>query len=441
MRATISIALLGAAVACGSAHADGRVQRIELDNGLRVILRPIEGADNVALVLLYDIGEAHDPHRKSGMGHLIEHLYVTAAAGHTPVRTADHWMRKYGGQANAQTGRAYTLVASVFAKGELSAELTEAAARMAAIRVGPADLAREVPRLELELTNMYGGMPSLAALNLAATVAHPLAAGARKGGVMDQIATISLDEIRERHRRYYKPVNAILVLVGGIDVAGARAMVEAWFGGIDRGERIPQPRPAAAATLGRVQRVTIAKPRFAIFPNGIAALCFRVPSADSEQYAPFLILMSRLFDRVQLDVRRMSLGLVPVRPFTYTPLDRPGVIMLSTDVDADVSDEEAVASLRSKVDDAAAMVDTSDWNQPRMLRNFGPLLGLRESPDEILQRFPYVLALSLGRRVQVGLEPEALRAALDGVTMEQLEQCRREIFGPDRGAAVVVRFE
>ena len=81
MRETISVALLGALVACGNAPADDRTQRVELDNGLRVILRPIESANNVALVLLYDIGDVHDPPGKSGMGHFIEHVYVTAAAG------------------------------------------------------------------------------------------------------------------------------------------------------------------------------------------------------------------------------------------------------------------------------------------------------------------------------------------------------------------------
>jgi zinc protease len=441
MREAISVGLLSAVLACGIAHGDDQAQHVELDNGLRVILRPVEGAANAAMVLLYDIGEAHDPPGKSGMGHLFEHLYVTAAAGDTPVRTADDWMKKYRGQANAQTGRAYTLVASTFSKEELPRELTEAAARMTALCVEPADLARELPRLELELTNMYGGMPQLAVLNLAAGAADPLGAGARKGGVMEQIATIGLDEIGERHRRYYKPANAILVLAGGIDAAQARALVQERFAGIDRGERIPEPRPAAAPTLGRVQRVTVAKPVHRRFPDGIAALAFRVPPPQSDQYAPFLVLMTRLFDQSSAEVRRMRAEKVPVKAFTYWPLDRPGVISLSTDVDADTTDEEAVAPLRGQVDDAAAMVDANDWSQRLFLQNFGPMLGLRQVPDEVIKRYPYTIAFSLGRRVQLGIDPDALRTAIDGVTMEQLERCRQEIFGPDRGAAVVVRLE
>ncbi|MCZ6681697.1 MAG: hypothetical protein O7B26_00830, partial [Planctomycetota bacterium] len=59
--------------------------RDRLGNGMSVLLYPSNTADRVALVMLYTIGEDHDPARKSGLSHLTEHLYVTAAAGETPA--------------------------------------------------------------------------------------------------------------------------------------------------------------------------------------------------------------------------------------------------------------------------------------------------------------------------------------------------------------------
>ena len=56
-------------------------ERFVLDNGLTVILRPIKGTESTALLVLYSIGGDHDPAGKSGLGHLLEHMYVTAAAG------------------------------------------------------------------------------------------------------------------------------------------------------------------------------------------------------------------------------------------------------------------------------------------------------------------------------------------------------------------------
>ena len=37
------------------------VERFQLDNGLKVILRPIRGAKQTALLVLYSIGGDHDP--------------------------------------------------------------------------------------------------------------------------------------------------------------------------------------------------------------------------------------------------------------------------------------------------------------------------------------------------------------------------------------------
>ena len=64
----------------------------KLDNGLTVILRPVPTANKVALVVLFNLGGAHDPIGKSGMAHLMEHLYVTAAAGETPARDIMQFM-------------------------------------------------------------------------------------------------------------------------------------------------------------------------------------------------------------------------------------------------------------------------------------------------------------------------------------------------------------
>ena len=67
----------------------------KLDNGLTVILRPVPTANKVAFVTLYNIGEMHDPIGKSGMAHLMEHLYCTAAAGDTPARDVMQFIKRY----------------------------------------------------------------------------------------------------------------------------------------------------------------------------------------------------------------------------------------------------------------------------------------------------------------------------------------------------------
>ena len=107
-----------------------------------MILRPIKGTESTALVVLYSIGNDHDPAGKSGLGHLIEHMYATAAAGTAKARTADEFARRYAGGANGQTGDRYTVFATVFPGTELEPELKDAAARMGDLRLDAGDLAR-----------------------------------------------------------------------------------------------------------------------------------------------------------------------------------------------------------------------------------------------------------------------------------------------------------
>ena len=122
-----------------------REVQFQLTNGLSVILRHIDGADKVALITLFNIGEDQDPSGKSGMGHLIEHLYVTAAAGDIPPRSIQAFMAAYPMGWNAQTGRNYTVVAAVFPKKRLKTELIEAAARLGDLKPQLSDLRREFP--------------------------------------------------------------------------------------------------------------------------------------------------------------------------------------------------------------------------------------------------------------------------------------------------------
>jgi len=47
-----------------------KVEQLRLDNGLTVLVRPVQGARRAALVVLYNIGGGHDPKGQSGLeGH------------------------------------------------------------------------------------------------------------------------------------------------------------------------------------------------------------------------------------------------------------------------------------------------------------------------------------------------------------------------------------
>ena len=119
------------------APSERTVERFRLANGLKVILRPIKGSETSAvLVVVYDIGEDHDPEGHSGLAHAIEHLYATAPAGEAPAQEADDGL-------NAQTGDRYTAISAVFPANQLDRVLADAAARMRGPKLTPGDLDRD----------------------------------------------------------------------------------------------------------------------------------------------------------------------------------------------------------------------------------------------------------------------------------------------------------
>src|SRR5262245_51107355 len=176
-------------------------ESFQLDNGLTVVLRPAAGAKQTALVVLYSIGGDHDPRGRSGLAHLIEHTYVTAAAGKAKVRTVEAYARRYPKGWNAQTGDRYTLFATCFPDTDLEQELDDAVARMSDLRVASTDLDREKPRIDAELANMFGRLPHLGAMNHARELVRPTPHGGRKGGIPEQVRAATVDEVQSRWRR------------------------------------------------------------------------------------------------------------------------------------------------------------------------------------------------------------------------------------------------
>ena len=413
---------------CGSG-AGSAAEPYTLENGLTVVLRPVAGAEQVALVVLHPLGNHHDPEGQSGLGHLVEHCYVTAQGGPTPARTMQAYLTRYPAGWNAQTGDRFTVVACVFPAERLEAELRDAAARLGDLRITQADLKREVPRVVAELANMYGGMPMLAATNLAREHVRPTPRGGRRGGRPDQVQRLTAEVLQQRWERYYRAKGTILVLAGAIDPAAVRDRIHHYFHTLPAGEPAPDPADAPQPTLPVTETVEVR----AVRPNAPAAAClaWAAPRPDDDLYAPFLVLVSRLWRQVQASGGGMGGPMV-----RFAPLDDPHVVALVAPATGPAP-EQAVASLEQMLATAAGQ-PFSQTDLVATRNAFGWMLGVADVPDAMLARNPYGAALATGRQRQMGIDPAALRARLDAVTAEDVARAAATVFAPDRRAAVVV---
>jgi zinc protease len=55
-----------------------------------------------------------------------------------------------------------------------------------------------------------------------------------------------------------------------------------------------------------------------------------------------------------------------------------------------------------------------------------------------LAKNPYGVAFSLARRAQLGIDPESLAEAVEAVTDADLRRAAKQVFAPERSAAVAV---
>ena len=425
----IVFALLLAALTTAGEAAEQEAEVHRLDNGLTVVLRPVEGSRQVALVVLYSLGGHQDPEGQSGLAHLIEHLYVTASAGEAKARSVAEYMQKYPWGWNAQTGDSYTVFASVFAKGSLERELQDAAWRMGDLHIEQSDLDREKPRLLAELANMFERVPALAARNLAREQVRPTPAGGRKGGVSEHVGALTLDDVRERWQRHYKPTNATVVVAGDIEADATMGAVCKLFAPLPPGGPAPASPVLGEAHPHTAKEVSVKAARPGSGPH--ACLAYAAPPPGDDLYAPFLILVGRMW-------RAMGPGNQPETIVAaYTPLDDPAWLGVTAAVGAEETADEAVARLHEFV--AAALKPELQPVERQVTQNtFALFLGTADIPDAMLAQNVYAVAFSLGRRAQLGVEPQKLRKALASVTRGDLRRAAREIFAPERCASVVV---
>jgi zinc protease len=406
------------ALACGVARADDGF--VTLANGLRLATRPVAGTSDVAVVVLYEIGEGHDPEGRSGLGHLVEHVLVTAPALAAPRRTLEETRDRYARGFRAHTGEDATVIGVVAPRERLEAELAELAARMADLRPEEGDLARERANIADELGAMYERTPPLVAGNRARDMVFPPAPGARRGGTLEGLAAVDAALVRARLARFYRPANAIVVLAGAIEPAAALARARALFEPIPTGERPPAPRrPEPAAAPGSPLEVALAsdpeRPRARALARPLAAAALAAPRPDDPDFAPYLLLVTRLAVR----------GLRARVQLRFAPLEDARVATLST--------EEGSAAIGAFLAAAVPEVARGAPSEAEAEVAASLVLGNDREMAELEAAFRPAVARHLG------IEAAALRRALGRVGGADLARAARAWLDPARAGVVVVR--
>ena len=218
-----------------------------LANGLQVVSLPTQGGATVSVQVWYRVGGKDDPAGRSGFAHLFEHLMFKRTR-HMAAEMFDRLTEDVGGQNNAFTAEDMTAYQSEVPSNHLERLLWAEAERLAHLQVDQDsfDSERKVVIEELRervLADPYGRLFN--ALPQQAFERHPYQRPVV--GSETDLNAATLDDVRRFHATYYRPDNALLIVVGDFEPAQLDGWVDRYFG--------PLVTPAVA-----IPRVSVVEP-------------------------------------------------------------------------------------------------------------------------------------------------------------------------------------
>ncbi|MEW6476056.1 MAG: pitrilysin family protein [Actinomycetota bacterium] len=235
-------------------------EKYTLANGLEVILLRESRKPTVAVNIWYHVGPANEEPGRTGFAHLFEHM-MFQGSGHVEEGEADRLLEAVGTYENASTTFDYTnYIVPDLPPNQLELALWLQSDRMGFLldRLDQESLSNQQAVVRNERRENFEEAPyALADEELFHRLfpkGHPY-----HGNIIGSHADIQsarLEDVRAFFRQYYVPNNATLAIVGDIDVARTRDLVEKYFRTIPRGADVPR-RVVSAPPLTAEQRVTL----------------------------------------------------------------------------------------------------------------------------------------------------------------------------------------
>jgi zinc protease len=305
------IGLLAAAAAARAAPGFPAPEIVEwqLDNGLQVVYLGVHKAPIVSVQVWYHVGAKDEPRGLHGAAHMLDRLMFKGTRSVPPDQHA-RMIARLGGKTSAFAQEDLTAYVDTVPRGALDFAVRLEADRMRnlLIRKEAVDAEREV--LKEERRARIDGSPVARALERFRRIAfttHPYAWLA--AGSVEELDRMKPSELQRFYDTYYRPGNAVLVVVGDVGVDEVRAAATRWFGPLERGAEPPRP----AAALAEPKQTAKRRENVGSSQLGVVVAGYHIPAARSEDTFPLQVLANvlaggegaRLYQRV---VRRDQAG-------------------------------------------------------------------------------------------------------------------------------------
>ncbi len=269
------------------------VKEFKLKNGLKVLIKEDHNAPIFSQAVFFKVGSRNDIKGQSGASHYLEHMQFNGTAT-KPKGFISEEIERRGGSFNAATSTDYTMyymtLPSADKNLDFSMELEADRMRNSIINDQEAEREREVV-----LSELMGGENNPATL-LSREVykslypTHPY--GIPIIGWKDDLLATNGKNLKSHYDQYYRPDNAVLVLVGNIQTQEALDLAKKYF------EKIENPKTAKPAEI-KPESAPISQSSIQVKSPSETLLImksWRIPNFKSEDYIALYALATILSD-------------------------------------------------------------------------------------------------------------------------------------------------
>jgi zinc protease len=232
--------------------------RFVLSNGLRVLVHEDAATPMAVVNVLYDVGSRDEDPLKTGFAHLFEHLMF---GGSVHIPDYDEPLQMAGGENNAYTTNDLTNYYIQLPAENLETAFWLESDRMMGLAFSKDSLEVQRKVVSEEFKEHYLNKPYgdawMKIREMAYTV-HPYR-WMTIGKELSHIDQATLQDVKAFFFRYYRPVNAILVVAGNVKTDAVRQLTEKWFGPLEGGTPYKRALPREPDQKGSRRETVTAK--------------------------------------------------------------------------------------------------------------------------------------------------------------------------------------
>jgi len=264
------------------------IHKIQLDNGLQIMLKEIHTAPIISHWLWYRVGSRDETPGKTGASHWVEHMQFKGTP-RFPADEIEKSIARTGGLWNALTYLDWTTFYETMPADKIDLALELEADRMVNSAYHPDEVKSERTVVMSERQGRENSPSFLLseAVRAAAFRVHPY--HHEVVGDMADLETMQRDDLYNHYRTYYSPNNAILTMAGDFETETMLQRIHELYTSLPAGDeppRIGRPEPAPRGE----HRLTVEGPG----ETTMVEVAYHAPAAPDPDFFSLLVLDSLL---------------------------------------------------------------------------------------------------------------------------------------------------